>query len=85
MIAVRGSNVAIAATGAGGPNGAAAAVNAVLQTAGGRTLGRRSDLRGSGSAPFDAVNVISCNDEACIALPDPGGHGVAAVADDASN
>jgi gamma-glutamyltranspeptidase / glutathione hydrolase len=85
IIGVRDGTVAIATTGAGGPNGAAAAVNAVLQTAGGRTLGRRSDLRGSGSAPFDAVNVISCTDEACIALPDPGGHGVAAVADDAVN
>ena len=85
MIAVRDGDVAIAATGAGGPNGAAAAVNAVLQMAGGRALGRRSDLRGAGTAPADAVNLISCNDDVCVALPDPGGHGVAAVADDGAN
>jgi gamma-glutamyltranspeptidase/glutathione hydrolase len=85
IIAVRDGNVAIVATGAGGPNGAAAAVNAVVQTANGRSLGKRGDLRGTGTAPVDAVNAISCNEEVCVALPDPGGHGVAAVADDAAN
>jgi gamma-glutamyltranspeptidase/glutathione hydrolase len=85
MIAVRDGNVAIVATGAGGPSGAAAAVNAVVQTANGRSLGKRGDLRGTGTAPVDAVNAISCNEEVCVALPDPGGHGVAAVADDTAN
>lgn len=85
VIAVRDGTVAIVATGAGGPNGAAAAVNAVVQTANGRSLGRRGDLRGAGTAPIDAVNVISCNENACVALPDPGGHGVAAAADDTAN
>ena len=32
----------------------------------------------------DAVNVISCNENACVALPDPGGHGVAAAGDTAN-
>jgi gamma-glutamyltranspeptidase/glutathione hydrolase len=85
MIAVRDGSVAIVATGAGGPGGAAAAVNAVVQTANGRRLGKRGDLRGTGTAPVDAVNAISCNEEVCVALPDPGGHGAAAVAADATN
>jgi hypothetical protein len=85
VIAVRDGNVAIVATGAGGPNGAAAAVNAVVQTANGRSVGRRGDLRGTGTAPIDAVNAISCTEDACVALPDPGGHGVAAAADDTAN
>jgi gamma-glutamyltranspeptidase/glutathione hydrolase len=79
MIATSGDGV-MTATGAGGPNGTAAAVYALLEAAGGRQLGKRGDLRGTGNAPYDTVNVISCDSEACVALSDPGAHGLGAVA-----
>jgi gamma-glutamyltranspeptidase/glutathione hydrolase len=85
LIATNGDSVAMAAAGAGGPNGAAAAIAAVLQAAGGRQLGRRGDLRGTGAAPFDTVNVISCDGTSCVALSDPGAHGAGAAAEVASN
>ena len=85
LIATDGNGVAIAAAGAGGPNGTAAAVSAVLDTAGGRRLGRRGDLRGTGAAPFDTVNVIACDTTACVGLSDPGAHGAGASAEVASN
>ena len=80
-----GDGTTLAAAGAGGPNGTAAAVSAVLQAAGGRQLGRRGDLRGTGAAPFDTVNVISCDATACVALSDPGAHGAGVSAEVASS
>jgi gamma-glutamyltranspeptidase/glutathione hydrolase len=82
VIATGGSTIALAGTGAGGPDGTAAALYAVLEMAGGRPLGKRGDLRGTGRAPYDTVNMISCSEEACVALTDPGAHGAGAVADD---
>ena len=79
LITTSGQGV-VAITGAGGPNGAAAAVQAVTAAAGGRVPGRRGDLRGTGNAPYDTVNVVTC-DEACVAISDPGAHGLGAVAD----
>jgi gamma-glutamyltranspeptidase/glutathione hydrolase len=52
----------------------------MLDVTRGRPLGTRGDLRGTGSAPYDAVNMISCGEQACIALTDPGGNGASAVA-----
>jgi len=80
VLATAGGRIQLAGTGAGGPKGAAAAIAAVLDVTRGRTLGKRGDLRGTGSAPYDTVNMISCSEEACIALPDPGGNGASAVA-----
>lgn len=74
----------VAVAGAGGPNGTAAAVYAVQQVAAGRPLGRRSDLRGTGNAPFDTVNMVSCDTESCVGLSDPGAHGLGAVAEAAN-
>jgi gamma-glutamyltranspeptidase/glutathione hydrolase len=82
VLATSGGKVQLAGTGAGGPKGAAAAIAAVLDVTRGRSLGKRGDLRGTGSAPYDAVNMISCSEQACIALTDPGGHGASAVAYD---
>ena len=81
LIATNGAGVAMAVAGAGGPNGTAAAVYAALEGAGGRQLGKRGDLRGTGAAPFDTVNVVTCGGESCVALSDPGAHGAAAVGD----
>jgi len=81
VIATDNGQPGLAGAGAGGPNGAAAALTAVLDAAAGRALGRRGDLRGTGRAPFDTVNMISCSEETCVALTDPGAHGAGAVAD----
>ena len=81
VIATGNGQTGLAGAGAGGPNGAAAALTAVLDAAAGRALGRRGDLRGTGRAPYDTVNMISCNEETCVALTDPGAHGAGAVAE----
>jgi gamma-glutamyltranspeptidase/glutathione hydrolase len=81
VIATSGRGVALAGTGAGGPNGTAAALYAVLEMASGRPLGKRGDLRGTGRAPYDTVNMISCNEQACVALADPGAFGAGAAAE----
>jgi gamma-glutamyltranspeptidase/glutathione hydrolase len=81
VIATSNGAVALAGAGAGGPNGTAAAMAAVLEAAGGRPLGKRGDLRGTGRAPYDTVNMISCSPEACVALTDPGAHGAGVTAE----
>jgi gamma-glutamyltranspeptidase/glutathione hydrolase len=81
VIATSNGTVALAGAGAGGPDGTAAAVNAVLEAAGGRELGKRGGLRGTGRAPYDTVNMISCSVEACVALTDPGAHGAGVTAE----
>ena len=70
--------VALAGVGAGGPNGTAAIAYTILKLASGQEIGRPSDLRSTGMAPMVTVNVISCQ-SACVALPDPGGHGLGAA------
>jgi gamma-glutamyltranspeptidase/glutathione hydrolase len=82
VIAMSGGTAALAGAGAGGPRGTTAVLTSVLDTAAGRRLGKRGDLQGTGAAPYDTVNVISCSDIACVALTDPGAHGAAAVADE---
>ena len=81
VIATNGGQVGLAGAGAGGPNGTAAARYAVLEAAGGRPLGKRGDLRGTGNAPYDTVNMISCDQDACVALTDPGAHGAGIAAE----
>jgi gamma-glutamyltranspeptidase/glutathione hydrolase len=81
VIGTKDGAVALAGAGAGGPKGTAAAIGAALEMAGGRQLGKRGDLRGTGSAPYDTVNMISCGEQICVALTDPGAHGAGAVAE----
>jgi gamma-glutamyltranspeptidase/glutathione hydrolase len=81
VIATSNGAVALAGAGAGGPNGSAAAIGAVLEVVGGRELGKRGDLRGTGRAPYDTVNMISCSTESCVALTDPGAHGAGVTAE----
>jgi len=69
---------ALAGVGAGGPNGTAAIAYALLKLAGGQQIGRPADMRSTGAAPMVTVNVISCQN-VCVALPDPGGHGLGAA------
>ncbi len=85
VIATGSDNGVLAGAGSGGPNGTAAALYAVLEAAGGRQLGRRGDLRGTGAAPYDTVNMISCDSQACVALSDPGAHGAGVTAEASAN
>lgn len=82
VIAMSSGTVGLAGAGAGGPRGAAAAIAAVLQASSGRPLGKRGDLQGTGAAPYDTVNMVSCSDITCVALTDPGAHGAGAVANE---
>jgi gamma-glutamyltranspeptidase/glutathione hydrolase len=78
VIARDGSGkVAMAGAGAGGPNGTAAIAYVLLRLASGQSIDRSGDLRSTGAAPAVTVNVISCG-TVCVALPDPGGHGLGA-------
>jgi len=72
-----GGKVAMAGAGAGGPNGTAAIAYVLLRLADGQSIDRPGDLRSTGAAPAVTVNVISCS-SVCVALPDPGGHGLGA-------
>jgi gamma-glutamyltranspeptidase / glutathione hydrolase len=72
-----GGKVVLAGAGAGGPNGTAAIAYALLRVAAGQSIDRPGDLRSTGAAPAVTVNVISCGN-VCVALPDPGGHGLGA-------
>lgn len=81
VIATSGGQLGLVGAGAGGPNGTAAALYAVLEAAGGRELGKRGDLRGTGAEPFDTVNMISCGQDACVALTDPAAHGAGVAAE----
>ena len=72
-----GGKVAMAGAGAGGPNGTAAIAYVLLRLADGQSIDRPGDLRSTGAAPAVTVNVISCSG-LCVALPDPGGHGLGA-------
>ena len=80
LIATQDGQVVLAGTGTGGPNGTAAAAYALLEAANG-SLHSRGVLRSTGAAPFDTVNMISCADGICVALPDPGAHGQGAAPD----
>jgi gamma-glutamyltranspeptidase/glutathione hydrolase len=80
LIAASGTDVALAGTGSGGPNGTAAAAYALLASSGGRLL-THATIRSTGVAPFDTVNMISCENGICVALPDPGAHGQGAAPD----
>lgn len=80
VIATSSGEVTLAGAGAGGPNGTAAAAYALMAAAGGRLMTPAS-LRSTGVAPFDTVNMITCERGFCVALPDPGAHGQGAAPD----
>ena len=60
---------------AGGPNGSAAIAAALSRMAGGGAMASANDIRTTGAAPKDTINLIACRDN-CAALPDPGGNGL---------
>lgn len=68
-------NALFAGAAAGGPNGSAAVTAALLRMAGGGTVASANDIRTTGAAPKDTINLIACR-EVCAALPDPGAQGL---------
>ncbi|HTW35051.1 MAG TPA: gamma-glutamyltransferase [Rhizomicrobium sp.] len=80
-IAVSGDATTLAGVGSGGPNGTAAIVYALLNVALGQDITLPGHLHSTGLAPFNTVNVIACQNDACTALPDPAAHGLGAVAE----
>lgn len=82
VIATSGSDqtLAMAGAGAGGPLGTAAVLHALLKAGHGEPLAQRSDLRSTGLAPYDTVNVIACQGGGCTPLSDPGMNGLGAAA-----
>ena len=66
--------------GAGGPNGSAAIAYILTRIAHGEEIRSRGDIRSTGVAPYDTVNVIVCSSGSCVALPDPGANGLGAAA-----
>jgi len=73
----RGS-LMFAGSGAGGPNGTAAVLNALARRAEGALA--NGQIRGTGLAPRESVNVILCRSGSCAAVPDSGGQGMGAFA-----
>ena len=80
-IAVSGDTMSLAGVGSGGPNGTAAIVYALLNTAAGQDITQPGHLHSTGLAPFNTINVIACQSGGCTALPDPAAQGLGAVAE----
>ena len=78
LLGQSGDSALFAGASAGGPNGSAAIAAALARMAGGGALAAASDLRTTGAAPKDTINVIACR-SSCAALPDPGGNGLGGV------
>ncbi|HEX4304212.1 MAG TPA: gamma-glutamyltransferase [Rhizomicrobium sp.] len=81
VIATQGSSVSLVGVGAGGPNGTAAVGYALARMGQGEALIRRTDLRSTGLAPFETVNAITCQSDACVSLSDPSAYGLGAAGD----
>lgn len=78
-IVLNGAQPVLVGAGAGGPNGTAALVYAILKLSQGADLTQPGEVHSTGIAPYDTVNVIACT-VACAALPDPGASGLGAAA-----
>ncbi|HTQ12820.1 MAG TPA: gamma-glutamyltransferase [Rhizomicrobium sp.] len=76
----QGGSVMLAGAGAGGPNGTAAIAYALLRLARGVDMTQPDSVRSTGIAPYDTVNVITCQGGICATLPDPQAHGLGAAA-----
>ncbi len=84
VIAADGNSkgVSLVGAGAGGPNGTAAIGYALARLAKGEGLTSSADMRATG-VPYDTVNAIACQNNFCVALPDPGASGTGASGDSA--
>jgi gamma-glutamyltranspeptidase/glutathione hydrolase len=73
------ATIVLAGAGAGGPNGTAAIVYALLKLARGADVIAPGQLHSTGIEPYETVNVIACREDTCAAIPDPGAHGLGAA------
>lgn len=73
-----GDAALFAGAAAGGPNGSAAIAAALARMAGGGAMATANDIRTTGAAPKDTINLIACRNT-CAALPDAGGNGLGGV------
>lgn len=82
VIATQGGSTAVSLVGAsaGGPNGTALIGYALARLANGEALSSSADIRAS-AVTFDTVNAIACQNNVCVALPDPGANGMGASGD----
>jgi gamma-glutamyltranspeptidase / glutathione hydrolase len=80
VIAMSGDSVVLAGAGAGGPNGTASILYTLVRLSAGQVLGSSQDLRTTGAAPYETVNVIACQSGTCAALADPGAQGLGVAA-----
>ena len=78
-IAQENGALVLAGAGAGGPNGTAAIVYALLKIARGADVTPPGQLHSTGIEPYETVNVIACREDFCAAVPDPGAHGLGAA------
>jgi len=78
-LAVSDDVVALAGAGAGGPNGTAMIVRALLDVAKGTDLTRPGALGTTGLEPYETVNVIQCQSGVCAAVADPKAFGLGAA------
>ncbi len=74
--------VSLAGAGAGGPNGTAAMLYALVRLAAGDDITKPGVLHSTGLAPYNTINVIACNGDTCATVPDPDANGLGAAAGD---
>jgi gamma-glutamyltranspeptidase/glutathione hydrolase len=65
--------------GAGGPNGTAAIILALLKLSAGIDITVPGQLHATGIEPYETINVIACPDKICAAIPDPAASGLGAA------
>lgn len=78
-IAQNSAGLSLVGAGAGGPNGTAALVYAILKVSLGVDITQPGQLHSTGIAPYDTVNTIACAQGICAAIPDPGASGLGAA------
>ncbi len=78
-IARNDSALTFAGAGAGGPNGTAAMVYALLKLSRGVDVTRTGQLHSTGIEPYETINAIACSGAICAAIPDLGAHGLGAA------
>lgn len=78
LIDVSDGQISLAGAGAGGPDGSAAMLVALLQVANGESSIAPGFLQPTGREPQETVNVIGCRNGLCAAEADPRGFGLGA-------
>lgn len=69
----------LAGAGAGGPNGTAAMIYALARVALNDDIIQPGHLHSTGLAPYDTINIVACQSDTCVPLPDPSADGLGSV------